>query len=179
MSRDSNLRYGSPKSSKQVSDARRLGVPQKTQGQNKWVAKVWCDWVQHRLQMPCIEKEEQQYPLMEDFCKMSIKAMNFWLAKFVLEVRRKDGKPYCPETLYQICCSLVHLLKEADRAEVDILANLMFVCFRASLDAWMKELNSTGKYQVKKAEVITEEQEIACGRKDCLEIRTLSSYLIH
>ena len=168
VSRDSNLRYGSPKSSKQVSDARRLGVPQKTQGQNKWVAKVWCDWVQHRLQMPCIEKEEQQYPLMEDFCKMSIKAMNFWLAKFVLEVRRKDGKPYCPETLYQICCGLVRLLKEADRAEVDKLANPMFVCFRASLDAWMKELKSTGKYQVKKAEVITEEQENCLWEKGLL-----------
>ena len=76
--------------------------------------------------------------------------MNFWLAKFVLEVRRKDGKPYCPETLYQICCGLVRLLKEADRAEVDILANPMFVCFRASLDVRMKELKSTGKYQVKK-----------------------------
>ena len=118
--------------------------------------------------MPCVEKEEQQYPLMEDFCKMSNKAMNFWLAKFVLVVRQKDGKPYCPETLYQIYCGLVRLLEEADRAKVNILANPMLVCFRASLDAQMKELKSTGKYQVKKAQVITEEQENCLWEKGLL-----------
>ena len=72
---------------------------------------------------------------MDDFCKLSIKAMNFLLPKLVLnfEVRRKDGKPYSPETLYQICCGLLWKLKEADRAEIKIMANPMFICFYASL----------------------------------------------
>ena len=61
--------------------------------------------------MPCVEKEEKEYKL-EDICKMSVKAMNFWLAKFVLEVRRRDGKPYSSETLYQVCCGLLRLLKK-------------------------------------------------------------------
>ena len=86
-------------------------------------------WVQHWLQMSCVEKEVNQNQLMDNFCKMSIKAMNFLLPKLVLEVRRK----YSPETLYQICCGLLHLLKEADRADIKILANPMFIWFRASL----------------------------------------------
>ena len=170
--RNANLRYGSPKTSEQVNEARRRGIPQKTQDQNKWVANVWCDWVRYRLQIPCVEKEEKQHQLSEDFCKMSTKAMNFWLAKFVLEVRRKDGKAYSPETLYQICCGLLRLLKEADRAEVNILANPMFVCFRASLDSRIKELKATGKYQVKKAQVITEEQEDCLWEKGLLGDKT-------
>ena len=48
------------------------------------------------------------------------------------------------------------------------MANPMFVCFCASLDARMKELKSTGKYQVKKAEVITEEQENCLWKKGLL-----------
>ena len=98
---------------------------------------------------------------------MSLKAMNFWLAKFVLEVRRRDGKAYTPETFYQICCDLLRLLKEADRGEVNIFANPMFVHFCVSLDAQMKELKATGNHQVKRAEVISEEQE------DCLWIKGL------
>ena len=88
--------------------------------------------------------------------------MNFWLAKFILEVRRRDGKSYSGETLYQICCGLLRLLKEADRAEVNILSSPLFCNFHASLDARMKEIKATGQHKVKKAEVITEEQE------DCL-----------
>ena len=162
ISREVNARYGSPKTMEQIVKARKNGIPQKTQDQNKWVANVWCDWARYRLQVPYVEEEEMQYELLEDFCEMSTKAMNFWLAKFVLEVRRRDGKSYSGETLYQICCGLLRLLKEADRAEVNILSNPVFCHFRASLDARMKEIKATGEHKVKKAEVITEEQE------DCL-----------
>ena len=75
-----NLRYGSLKTSKQVNEVKRLDIPRKTQDQNKWVANVWCDWVQYWLYIPCVKKKEQHQPL-EDFCKMSIKYMKFWLAK--------------------------------------------------------------------------------------------------
>ena len=47
------LHYGSPKTSKQVDDVRKLGVPLKTREQNKWVSNIWCDWAQHCLQSMC------------------------------------------------------------------------------------------------------------------------------
>jgi len=40
-----------------------------------------------------------------------------------------------------------------------MLADPMFCQFHATLDARMKELKSTGNYQVKKAEILTEEHE--------------------
>ena len=118
--------------------------------------------------MPFVEEEEKQYELLEDFCKRSTKAMNFWLAKFILEVRQRDGKLYSEETLYQICCGLLRLLKEADRAEVNILSNPMFCQFRASLDVRMKEIKATGEHKVKKVEIITEEQENCLWEKGLL-----------
>ena len=136
-----NVRYGSPKTKEKVIKARKGGIPQKTQDQNKWVANLWCEWAQYRLQVPFVGEEEKQYELLEDFCKMSTKAMNFWLAKFILEMRRRDGKLYSGETLYQICCGLLRLLKEADRAEVNILSNPVFCQFQASLNAHNYEGN--------------------------------------
>lgn len=64
--RDGDLWYNLPKTLQQVTEARRLGIPQKTQDRNTLVANVWCGWVQHRLQMPWVEKEEKQ---IDDFVK--------------------------------------------------------------------------------------------------------------
>ena len=94
--------------------------------------------------------------------------MNFWLPKFVLEVCRRDGQPYSPETLYHICCGLLRLLKDADRAEVNILSNPVFCRFRSVFDSRMKELKATGKYQAQKAEVITKDQEDHLWQKGLL-----------
>ena len=165
---EANVRYESPKTKEKVVEARKGGIPQKTQDQNKWVANLWCEGAQNRLRVPFVEEEERQYELLEDFCKMSTQAMNFWLAKFILEVRRRDGKSYSGETLYQVCRGLLRLLKEADRAEVNILSNPVFCQFRASLDARMKELKATGQHKVKRAQVITEEQENCLWEKDLL-----------
>ena len=39
-------------------------------------------------------------------CAQRLTSKTHWLSKFVVEVRRKDGKPYPPQSLYQICCGL-------------------------------------------------------------------------
>ena len=65
----------------------------KTQEQNAWAAAVWHDWATYRSNILPTEEDEVQNDFKEDFSEMSIAAMNFWLCKFVLEVRRKDKNP--------------------------------------------------------------------------------------
>ena len=62
-SREANIRYGSPKTTEQVVEARKRGIPQKTQDQNKWIANVWCEWVRYRLRVRYAEEEERQYEI--------------------------------------------------------------------------------------------------------------------
>ncbi len=83
--------------------------------------------------------------------------MKFWLSRFVLEIRKVDGEPYNPNTLYQICCGLLrHLRINCDRSDVNFLDDGEFQQFRSTLDAEMKRLNGTGKYIEKhQAQVIT------------------------
>ena len=52
-------RYGSPKSTAQVTAIRKGGVPVKTQEKNSWAGSIWRNWARHqrRLALPPTEKE--------------------------------------------------------------------------------------------------------------------------
>ena len=68
--------------------------------------------------------------------------INFWLCRFVLEIRRHDNERYPPASLYQLCCGILRHLRAAGRAEVNIFEQAEFHMFRTTLDSEMKHLNS-------------------------------------
>ena len=41
-----------------------------------------------------------------DVCNMSAETLNFWFAKFVMEVCKEDGESFPPRTLSTICCGI-------------------------------------------------------------------------
>ena len=161
-------RFAAPVSVKDVDDARRSGVPEKTQRQTTWASKVWSDWAGERVKLPYVDDEERRYELRGEFCGMGVDELKFWLCKFVLEVRRVDKNCYPPDSLYMICTGLQRALKFAGRAEINILGDPGFSRFRDTLDSEMKRLRATGKYQKKKAEVIGTDEENILWEKGLL-----------
>ena len=102
--------------------------------------------------------ENCRFRLDSDITKMSTPAVNHWLQRFVIEVRKVCGEHYCPDSLHQICCGLQRALRSADRVDVNFFESSEFAPLRDVLDGELKWLNATGKYvHKKKAEVITEE----------------------
>ena len=99
-------RFGSPVSSASVEEARKSGVPLKTCRQTSWACGVWASWVRDRKTLPVVNALQGNNELSEDITCMSMKALQFWLPKFVLEVRRQDKQNYPPDSLYNICASL-------------------------------------------------------------------------
>jgi len=69
--------YGSPKMSKEVEEARKCGIPLKTQDQNKWVGNIWREWAQYRLQYSSVEPEENEHKLLEGSVKCQNKPLIF------------------------------------------------------------------------------------------------------
>ena len=65
------------------------------------------------------------------------------ICKFVLEVRRKDGNHYPPNTLHQLCCGVLRQVREV-KPGLDIFKDAAFASFRRTLDAEMKRLRSIG-----------------------------------
>ena len=88
-------RYGSPKSAKAVEKVRKSAVPKKTRLNTEWAEKTWRDWALYHLENLSQDEMGSGYELLSEFTTMSVPAMNYWLGKFVLEVRTKSGKEYC------------------------------------------------------------------------------------
>ena len=104
-------RFGAPVTSIVVEQARESGVPPKTRQQTSWSCRVWGAWAKERNKLPRTETYESDHELLEDFTKMNVKSLQFWLPKFVLEVRRADQQHYPPDSLYAICAGLQRGLK--------------------------------------------------------------------
>ena len=132
------------------------GVPEKTRNQTKWAVKVWTEWATSRNK----KLLSDETPFSCEIEKLSAQLINFWLCRFVLEIRRRDGERYPPASLYQLCCGLLRHLRAAGRAEVNIFEQAEFHMFRTTLDSEMKHLSSTGQYIYKRqAEPIIVEDE--------------------
>jgi hypothetical protein len=164
-----SLRWASPKSDDRLLSIRQEGVPMKTRKQTNWSLSVWSQWSSYR-QENLIENSKRQFPLSAKLTEMPVDAISFWLAKFVVEVRRSDGQPYLPDSLYQICCGLGRFLRSSNRPDVDIFNSPQFSLFRDTLELCMKELKATGKFVVKKAEPITPEVEDLLWEKGLLGV---------
>ena len=148
--------YGSPKSQKDIKRSMEFRVPEKTRNQTNWAIKVWSEWAisRNRNLLP------DEAPFNCEIETLSAQLINFWLCRFVLEIRRRDGERYPPASLYQLCCGILHHLRAAGRAEVNIFEQAEFHMFCTTLDSEMKRLNSTGQYiHKRRAEPITVEDE--------------------
>ena len=158
---DSNTisRFGAPVTSVTVEESRKSGIPPKTRRQTSWACGVWAAWANNPKLLPSVDQNEESYELSEDITSMSVRSLQFWLPKFVLEVRRKDKQNYPPDSLYSICSGLQRSLKFCDCADVKLLTDSKFSRFQGTLDAEMKCLRSTGIYKKQQAEVINIEHE--------------------
>ena len=91
--------------------------------------------------------------------QMTKTELNYWLSHFVVEVRRRDGELYPPNTLYQICCGLQRAIRETN-PDWNLFTQPEFSDFRDTLDAQMKDSRAKGLGNNKRqAEPITAEEE--------------------
>ena len=95
---------------------------------------------------------------------MPVEQLNYWLSKFVCEVRKQDGNEYPPSSLLSLVMGLQSYIKVTAKRNLEILKNPQFEEFRQVLDAEMKRLSGTGRGSAsRKAEVISVENEDFCG----------------
>ena len=129
--------FAEPKSDAEVDQLRRQGIPANTLKGTKWAVNVWRDWTAYRWSV-C---HPLDFPPHLYVC--SNEELNRWLSKFVVEVRRKDGKPCPPQSLYQICCGLLRYVREL-KPKVNFCTDVEFRGFQQSLDTEMKQLRGEG-----------------------------------
>ncbi|XP_060572336.1 zinc finger MYM-type protein 3-like [Ruditapes philippinarum] len=157
-------RFEKPLSSDDIKKKQRNTVPYNTTKNNNWAVHVWREWAENRNLQP-ETKQEPGYPIpveIEQF--RSYAEMDFWLQRFICEIKRKNGEFYPPTTLQNIAAGLQRYLRNEKSMHVNFFKtdDPVFTEFRRTLDSRMRELTNEGiGIEVKSADAVTEEDE-AC-----------------
>lgn len=94
-----------------------------------------------------------------------------------MEIKRKDGKNYPPNTLVQIVSGLQRYLRtECQKHYVNFFKedDTRFANFRKALDTKMKELQSQGVgIRINSSEPVTEDDEVSLWDKGVFNLQTV------
>ena len=131
-SSSSHCRCASPKTAAEVARARQTGIPSKTQQDTRYCVKIWKEWRIHRIHTTGVNISPRN--------QLSLSDLAHWLTHFILEVRKKNGEVYLPNSLHHICCGLMREVRQSGKPQLDLFKDPEFSDFRASLDAEMKRL---------------------------------------
>ncbi len=145
--------FAPAKSDAEIELARAQGIPKKTQEDAKYCVNLSDAWRSHRL--------ESTGHAIKPIAQLNRCELEHWLTRFVLEVRKKDGSEFPPNSLHHICCGLMRHLRWNGQPSIDFFSDSDFTNFKASLDAEMKRLQSEGVGSKKRqAEVLTEDEDL-------------------
>ena len=128
--------FAAPKTEEEIRNARAKGVPSKTIEDTKYCVNLWNEWKRYR--------QQTLGDSIPDLTDLSRSQLQHWLTRFVLEVRKKDGSEYVPNTLHHICCGLMRHLRWNGHPSLDFFTDSDFADFKVTLDARMKRLQSAG-----------------------------------
>lgn len=109
-----------------------------------WAYRVYQEWASSRNSSM---HGSPRAPV--DLATTNLAEIDFWLQRFVVEVRDKAGEPYRPATLYRLCCNFQRHLREVHgRWDVDLFRRKenTFAGFRQALDNEMKRLSETPRW---------------------------------
>ena len=89
------------------------------------------------------------------------------MTHFVLEVRKKNGKEYPPNTLHHLVCGMMRFIRQNGKQRLNFFKDNIFSDFRSSLDGEMKRLQSKGiGSSCKQAEpLMVDEEEMLWTKK--------------
>ena len=129
-------KFAPPKTTKQLEHARMEAVPKKTLQDIKYCFKIWNEWKSYRL-----SQHNVSIPEIEE---LSLPDLAEHLSHFVIEVRKKNGDEFPPNSLHHIVCGIQRYLRFNGNASIDFLNDPMFAAFTMTLDAELKRLQKRG-----------------------------------
>ena len=153
-------RFAPPKTDTEIKQAVRDSKPKATQKDTKYCLHLWDEWRAYR--------ESTTQVNIPFLLQMTDTELSHWLTRFVLEVRKKNGDLYPPNTLHHIVAGLQRHLRWSGRP-IDLFKDQQFYDFQSALDAELKRIAGKGIGAKKRqAEVITEEEEQRLWEKGLL-----------
>ena len=85
----------------EVEKRRESRIPANTKVNTSWAVRCWEEWaVERNVKVKKNSSKEKYYEVNPDIKKVANKQLDYWLGKFVLEIRKKKehGSVYPPNT---------------------------------------------------------------------------------
>ena len=121
-------RFGEALSEEESSKRLRNAVPKTMQYKTQWHLRIFECWKKKRRTGDGATESNDfgldvsvVGSLKTETLTMTAETLNFWLCKFVQEVRGRDGNKYPEKTLYQLICCIKRYYEENGRAEMNPL----------------------------------------------------------
>ena len=105
----------------QLEEAKVAAISKNTAKSTLWCVNVWKEWSQYRQSLhPGAYSEWPIHLYLADN-----QQLDYWLSKFVLETRKRNGDHYPPKTLYAICCGLQRYIQD-HCSDVNLFSSPLF-----------------------------------------------------
>ncbi|XP_019637457.1 PREDICTED: uncharacterized protein LOC109479861 [Branchiostoma belcheri] len=78
----------------------------------KWAANAYKVWAEQENGKLLAKEPCERFLAPTDWTRVTPPEANFWVSKYLTEVRKQDGKPYTPSTLHTLAHGLDHHIKE-------------------------------------------------------------------
>ncbi|WAR00411.1 hypothetical protein MAR_024783 [Mya arenaria] len=168
-------RFWRPLTDNDIRTKQKNVVPANTSRSNNFALGVWQDWAEHRNLQP-ETRHECSYPIPVDISNfVSYQDMDFWLQRFICEIRRKNGQPNPPQTLQNIASGLQRYLHVEKSAKVNFFDShdSTFAGFRKTIDSRMRELTNEGVgVEQKRSDPMSKEDERTMWEKGVFSMDT-------
>jgi hypothetical protein len=92
-------RFAAPITENEIKDLTEDQECKNTKANTRWAVGVWRKWREERNGFNTGE-------IVPEFSAMDAACMDYWLQRFLMEVRNQKGKEYTPKSLYYVACSL-------------------------------------------------------------------------
>ena len=152
---EGEVRFKFISSDTDIKDRAHTAVPKNTRRRNKWALNTYSTWAIWRN-----NNRLNEMKITNTLDKMDTSEVTFWLSRFVLEVRKKNGELYPPSSLVSLVMGLQSHIRLTCKRDLDILNSPEFEEFRQVFDGELKRITNTGLGQKKKqAEPIRDDEE--------------------
>ena len=143
-----------------VSECRKEAVPKNTRKHTSWGINVYKEWARSRNKaMKDFRPENEKYPeAPEDISSLTIDEINYWLSKFCVDARQKNGKEYRHEVLYSLFCALNRVIRES-QPDLVLFKSPHLKLLQDVLDSRLKDLQSRQSPFRKKAKALSQKDE--------------------
>jgi hypothetical protein len=153
---------------KDVVDTRENNVPANTKKHTLWSANCYGKWAEAReTEFRDFEAEDARFQTIPKLSEITVDEMNYWLSRFALEVRKRDGTNYRHEVLYSLFCGLNREIKEKHPA-LSLFHSTELKPFQKTLDGRLKELQASQRPFKKQSDALSVNDEMTMWSKGIL-----------